>query len=90
VTWHVAIKRAKRTALPSNKLDPMLQKLGQLEPSVRAKVEHPSISFNNLFRRKTRYRGLTKNTAQLFTLFGLANLVLAGRRFTVSKTRVAS
>jgi len=34
----------------------------------------------NLFRhRKVRYRGLLKNTAQLFTLFGLANLVLARR-----------
>jgi IS5 family transposase len=33
----------------------------------------------NLFRhRKTRYCGLAKNTAQLFTLFGYANLVLAG------------
>lgn len=27
--------------------------------------------------RKTRYRGLAKNSAQLFTLLGLANLVLA-------------
>ena len=27
---------------------------------------------------KTRYRGLTKNNAKLFTLFGLASLVLGG------------
>jgi hypothetical protein len=40
--------------------------------------------------RKTRYRGSAKNTAQLFTLFGFANLVLAGRRFTLPNTRVAS
>ena len=34
----------------------------------------------NLFRhRKVRYRGLAKNTAQLFSLFALANLVLARR-----------
>lgn len=26
---------------------------------------------------KVRYRGLAKNTAQLFSLFGLANLLLA-------------
>jgi len=33
-----------------------------------------------LFRhRKTRYKGLAKNTAQLFSLFGLANLLLARR-----------
>lgn len=34
----------------------------------------------NLFRhRKTRYKGLVKNTTQLFSLFGFANLVLARR-----------
>jgi IS5 family transposase len=27
-----------------------------------------------------RYRGLAKNTAQLHTLFGLANLMIAKRR----------
>jgi IS5 family transposase len=32
----------------------------------------------NVFKhRKTRYRGLEKNNAQLFTLFGFANLILA-------------
>jgi IS5 family transposase len=40
--------------------------------------------------RKTRYRALAKNTSQLFTLFAFANLVLAGRRFTVTETRRAS
>ena len=35
----------------------------------------------NLFRhKKTRYRGLAKNKAQLYSLFGLANLVLAKKR----------
>ncbi len=29
--------------------------------------------------RKVRYKGLAKNHAQLFTLFALGNLVLAGR-----------
>ena len=31
--------------------------------------------------------GLAKYTAQLFTLFAFANLVLAGRRFTVTESR---
>jgi len=45
----------------------------------------------NLFRhRKTRYRGLAKNTAQLFSLFGLANLVMARRRLLALDTRGAS
>ena len=52
------------------------------------KFEHPFYVLKNLFRhRKARYRGLVKNTAQLFTLFGLANLVLAGRRFTITESR---
>jgi IS5 family transposase len=48
---------------------------------VRAKVEHPFHVLKCLFHhRKARYRGLAKNTKQLFTLFDFANLVLA-RRF---------
>ena len=31
---------------------------------------------NNLFHhRKTRYKGLVKNTAQLFSLFGFGNVI---------------
>jgi IS5 family transposase len=91
VTWHVAMKRSKRKALPNNKLGRMREKLEHLKASVRAKVEHPFHVIKNLFRhRKTRYRGLAKNTAQLFTLFGFANLVLASRRFTITETRRAS
>jgi IS5 family transposase len=85
------MKRSKRKALPANKLGRMQEKLEQIKASVRAKVEHPFHVMKNLFRhRKTRYRGLAKDTAQLFTLFAFANLVLAGRRFAIPKTRVAS
>ena len=91
VTWHVAMKRSKRKALPENKIGRLTEKLEYLKASVRAKVEHPFHVVKNLFRhRKTRYRGLAKNTAQLFTLFGFANLVLAGRQFAISDTRKAS
>lgn len=91
VTWHVAMKRSKRKALPNNKLGRMIEKLEHLKASVRAKVEHPFHVVKNLFRhRKVRYRGLAKNTAQLFTLFGFANLVLAGRRFKVTESRAPS
>jgi IS5 family transposase len=91
VTWHVAMKRSKRKALPNNKLGRLREKLEHLKASVRAKVEHPFHVIKNLFRhRKTRYRGLAKNTAQLFVLFGFANLVLAGRRFTITESRRAS
>ena len=91
VTWHVAMKRSKRKALPNNKLGRMTDKLEHLKASVRAKVEHPFHVVKNLFRdRKARYRGLAKNTAQLFTLFGFANLVLAGRQFRILETRAPS
>ena len=44
---------------------------------VRAWVEHPFHVVKNRFHhRKLRYRGLAKNTAQLYTLFALANLVI--------------
>ncbi len=85
------MKRSKRKALPKNKLGRLQEKLERLKASVRAKVEHPFHVIKNLFRhRKTRYRGLAKNTAQLFTLFAFANLMLAGRRFTISDTRRTS
>ena len=69
----------------------MTEKLEHLKASVRATVEHPFHVGKNLFRhRKARCRGLAKHTAQLFTLCGFANLVLAGRQFRVSETRAPS
>ncbi len=48
--------------------------------SVRAKVEHVFAVVKNQFRyRKTRYRGLQKQAAELNMVFALANLLLAGR-----------
>jgi IS5 family transposase len=47
---------------------------------LRASVEHPFHIIKNLFHhRKVRYRGLAKNTAQLSSLFALANLLIAKR-----------
>ena len=49
--------------------------------SVRAKVEHVFGVVKGQFRyRKTRYRGLRKQTTKLNILFALANLILADRR----------
>ena len=48
--------------------------------SVRAKVEHVFAVIKGQLRyRKTRYRGLRKQTAKLNMLFALANLVLTDR-----------
>lgn len=88
VTWHIAMKRSVRKAMKKNPLGRMKEKLEKAKASVRAKVEHPFHVLKNLFRhRKTRYRGLAKNTAQLHTLFAFANLVLAGRTFGNAHTR---
>ncbi len=58
---------------------------------MRAKVEHPFHVIKNLFRhKKVRYKGLAKNEAQLFSLFGLANLVIAKRRLLALDARGAS
>ena len=77
VSWNIAIKRSIIKALPKSLRDwaePVERALSQ----VRAWVEHPFHIVKNLFRhKKLRYRGLTKNTAQLHTLFALANLVIA-------------
>jgi hypothetical protein len=61
------MKRSKRKALPKNKIGRILEKLEHLKASVRAKIEHPFHVIKKLYgHRKTRYRGLAKNTAQLF------------------------
>jgi len=48
--------------------------------SVRCKVEHVFAVVKNIFHyRKTRYRGLRKQTAKNYIVFALANLYLADR-----------
>jgi IS5 family transposase len=79
--WIVAAKRGKVKALPEGRIKELTKELERLKAQVRAKVEHVFQVVKNLFGfRKVRYRGLAKNTAQLHTLFALANLVLAKRR----------
>jgi transposase, IS5 family len=75
VSWNIAIKRSIIKALPKRLRDvaePVERALAQ----VRAWVEHPFHVVKNRFgHKKLRYRGLA-NTAQLHTLFALANLVI--------------
>ena len=81
VKWFVAMRPGKRKALPDTELGRMDEEIEKLKASIRAKVEHPFHFVKNLFgHQKNRYWGLAKNTAQLFTLFALANLVIAKRR----------
>lgn len=91
MTWHVAMRPGKRKALPGTLLGDLLERIEHAKASIRAKVEHPFHVVKNLFRhRKTRYRALAKNTAQLFSLFCFANLVLARRWLLDTNTQGAS
>lgn len=90
VVWHTSMRPGLRKTLKKNKLGRITEKLEKTKASVRAKVEHCFHVVKCLFRhRKARYRGLTKNTAQLFSLFAFANLVLARRFLGSSHTQVA-
>jgi IS5 family transposase len=89
--WHVAMKRSVRKALPENALGRLREQAERLKAKIRAKVEHPFHVMKNLFgHRKVRYRGLAKNEAQLFTLFGMANLLLAQRQWRQPQGIIAS
>jgi transposase, IS5 family len=82
VNWHVAMMPSQRKALdmtrPSNTL---VEQLEKLKASVRAKVEHPFRVIKCQFgHRKTRYRGLAKNTTQLLVMFALSNLWMVRKR----------
>jgi IS5 family transposase len=80
----------KRRLLPNTPLEQLLEMMDQAKAS-RAKVEHPFHVMKNLFKhRKARYRGLAKDTAQLLTLFGLANPMLAKRRLMALPAQGAS
>jgi IS5 family transposase len=80
VSWQVAMRPGRRRELPDNPMGRVLEKIEKLKASVRAKVEHPFHIVKNLFGlKKVRYRGLAKNTARLYALFGMANLLIAGR-----------
>lgn len=58
---------------------------------MRAKVEHPFHVIKSLLRHmKVRYKAMVKNEAQLFSLFGLANIVLAKRRWLALDAQGAS
>ena len=74
VDWHVALKRGQVKQLPDDEMGGLTRHIERLKACVRSKVEHPFHTVKNLFgHRKTRYRGLAKNTQQWQVLFALAN-----------------
>ncbi len=76
----IARKRAKVRTMPEGPARDQVRPKEQHEAQLRSIVEHPFHVAKNLFGyRKVRYRGLRKNTAQLHSLFALANLYRARR-----------
>ena len=70
-----------RKAPKGGQLHPVDAQINRIISMVRAKVEHPFRVIKRQFGYvRTRYRGLARNRAQLFTLFALGNLFLVRRR----------
>ncbi len=80
IDWQIARKRGAIKTMAEGTQKEILKAIEKIKASVRAFVEHPFHIVKNLFRhRKVRYRGLAKNGHQLYTLFGLANVMIGGR-----------
>jgi IS5 family transposase len=83
IDWQIACKRGAIKALAEGAAKETLKAVEKAKAAVRAFVEHPFHLVKNIFRyRKVRYRGLAKNGHQLYTLFGLANVVIGARAAT--------
>lgn len=77
VQWFVAMRPSKLAQIKRSLANAQAQ-IEYMKASLRAKVEHPFRVIKRQFGyTKVRYRGLAKNTAQLKTLFALANLWMA-------------
>ena len=87
VKWHVAMRPGKRKLLDkTDPVDALTDQVERIKASIRAKVEHPFRVIKRQFGHvKVRYRGLAKNTAQLHTLFALANLWMVRKRLPGSQ-----
>lgn len=82
VAWNIAMRPGKRRTLnPAKPIEALTEQLERVKAGIRARVEHPFRVVKRQFGHiKVRYRGLAKNTAQLHTLFALANLWMARRK----------
>ena len=79
--WHIAARPSDIAKLPAGRAKAKVQKTEFLKASVRAKVEHPFRVIKRQFGlAKVRFRGLSKNTAHVITLFALSNLWMARKQ----------
>jgi transposase, IS5 family len=83
IDWQIACKRGAIKTMAEGQEKAAVKAAEKVKASVRAFVEHPFHILKNIFRhRKVRYRGLAKNGHQLYTLFGLANVLIGARQAT--------
>ena len=83
IDWQIARKRGAIKTMAEGEGKAAVKAAEKVKASVRAFVEHPFHILKNLFRhRKVRYRGLAKNGHQLYTLFGLVNVMIGARQAT--------
>ena len=81
IEWNVAKRRSTITKMAEGPLKTLTKVLERVKAQLRSRVEHPFHVLKNLFHyKKVRYKGLAKNEAQLYSLFGLANLMIAKKR----------
>ena len=79
--WLITLKRIERKALPKGLVGRLAEAMETTKSRIRARGDHPFHTLKAIFGyRKVRYKGLAKNEAQLFTLFGLGNLYRARRQ----------
>lgn len=85
VDWNIAMRPGKRRMLDKSKpIEALTEELEHVKAGIRARVEHPFRVVKRQFGHiKVRYRGLAKNTAQLHTLFALANLWMVRKKLDV-------
>jgi len=85
VDWQIARNRGQVDRIANGKERAKAQRGERRKAQVRARVEHPfrvvKCQFGYL---KVRFKGLMKNTAQVLTLFALANLYHARKRLLVA------
>ena len=78
VRWHIAKRRKPIKEMVEGWQKDLALAHEKLKARIRAKVEHPFHIVKNIFKyKKTRYKGLPKNDAQLNVLFALSNLYMA-------------
>ena len=82
--WHI-VARPSDVAKLQGRTQSKVQKTEHRKASVRAKVEHPFRVIKHQFGLvKVRFRGLSKNTAHVVTLFVLSNLWMARKQLMSS------